>query len=149
MTMNASGGVKKCLIRYCSIHFDTGKWNPKNRCFCNLPEIPKVRYPQIAAQLLRKYDARSLMLKGRRMIIVCSWCRKEGKNEFVGEKGPLDDQRETHGICVIHRQQVQTRWREAVRITGSSRPDGSRTNVVLSALQHWSDLIGLTRNRDQ
>ncbi len=87
-----------------------------------------------------------LTLKGLRMIIVCSWCRKEGKNEFVGEKGPLDDQRETHGICVTHRQQVETRWREVVRVAGPSRPDGSRSNVVLSTLQHWRSLFGLTRN---
>ena len=33
------------------------------------------------------------------MKVVCSWCRKEGKAEFVGEKAPLDDARETHGIA--------------------------------------------------
>src|SRR2546426_2574623 len=32
------------------------------------------------------------------MKIVCSWCRKEGKAGIVGEKAPLDDARETHGI---------------------------------------------------
>ena len=80
------------------------------------------------------------------MIIVCSWCRKEGKNEFVGEKGPFDDPRETHGICVTHRQQVQTRWQEVVRAADSVGPRSSRGNVVFSTLQHWSGLFRLTKN---
>jgi hypothetical protein len=80
------------------------------------------------------------------MIIVCSWCRKEGRHEIVGEKIPLDDQQETHGICVIHRQQVWTRWQEVVRVNGSSSPSPGRTNGVLSMLRHWSGLLNLTRN---
>ena len=36
------------------------------------------------------------------MKIVCSWCRHEGKIEFVGGKAPFDDVRETHGICPAH-----------------------------------------------
>ena len=42
------------------------------------------------------------------MKIVCSWCRQEGKAELVGEKAPLDDARETHGICVVHRHDVRS-----------------------------------------
>jgi hypothetical protein len=44
------------------------------------------------------------------MKVICSWCRQEGKLELVGEKAPLDDARETHGICVRHRHNVQARW---------------------------------------
>ena len=44
------------------------------------------------------------------MKIVCSWCRQEGKAELVGEKAPLDDARETHGICIVHRRNVEARW---------------------------------------
>jgi hypothetical protein len=44
------------------------------------------------------------------MKVICSWCRQEGKLELVGEKAPLDDARETHGICVLHRHHVQARW---------------------------------------
>ncbi|BCA55138.1 hypothetical protein W02_22780 [Nitrospira sp. KM1] len=47
------------------------------------------------------------------MKIVCSWCRQEGKEEFVGEKAPFDDARETHGICLVHHEQVQARWRDS------------------------------------
>lgn len=81
------------------------------------------------------------------MIIVCSWCREEGKNEFLGEKRPLDDQRETHGICVIHHQQVRTRWEEVVRMTGSSGPSSSCRNVVLSTLLHWSGLLNFAKTQ--
>jgi len=81
------------------------------------------------------------------MIIVCSWCRKEGKNEFLGEKRPLDDQRETHGICVIHHQQVRTRWEEVVHMTGSSRPSTSRRNVLLSTLLQWSGLSNFAKTQ--
>jgi len=28
------------------------------------------------------------------MLIICSWCKKK-----LGEKEPLEDKRETHGIC--------------------------------------------------
>jgi hypothetical protein len=77
------------------------------------------------------------------MIIVCSWCRKEGKHEIVGEKVPLDDQRETHGICVTHRQLIQTRWKEVVGVSGSSCLQTGRTIVALSALQHWGGLLSL------
>lgn len=36
------------------------------------------------------------------MRIVCSWCRREGKAGIVGEKPPLDDPAETHGVCWTH-----------------------------------------------
>ena len=48
------------------------------------------------------------------MKIVCSWCRQEGKPELVGEKAPLDDARETHGICVVHRDDVEARWQASI-----------------------------------
>jgi hypothetical protein len=56
------------------------------------------------------------------MKVVCSWCRYEGKNDVVGEKPPFDDARETHGICLIHRDEVQARWR-------ASRAYGGRDTV--------------------
>ena len=43
------------------------------------------------------------------MRIICSWCRREGKIGFIGEKAPLDDPRETHSICKIHQIQIQAR----------------------------------------
>lgn len=36
------------------------------------------------------------------MKIICAWCQKEGKQGFLGERSPLADQSETHGICWEH-----------------------------------------------
>ena len=53
MRTNASGEVKKCLIRFTSILFDTGKWIPNHRKLCNLSILLWSDYPQTAARLLR------------------------------------------------------------------------------------------------
>lgn len=36
----------------------------------------------------------------------CAWCRQEGRNGDLGEREPLDDPRETHGICDRHQQEL-------------------------------------------
>ncbi len=75
------------------------------------------------------------------MKIVCSWCRQEGKEEIVGEKAPLDDVRETHGICVTHRREVQVRWQESsCAASGAGRGFG-----MSSLLFRWSGLFKTTR----
>lgn len=51
------------------------------------------------------------------MRIVCSWCRGEGQIGLVGEKAPLEDRRETHGICMVHRIAVQARWRDTLQVS--------------------------------
>ena len=33
----------------------------------------------------------------------CAWCQEEGKPGFLGERPPLDDPSDTHGICDQHR----------------------------------------------
>jgi hypothetical protein len=80
------------------------------------------------------------------MFIVCSWCRKEGKNEFLGAKVPFDDERETHGICVSHYRQVRARWQEAIRVIGTPSPQHRCCNGLLSTLRHWTGLLRSTRN---
>ena len=75
------------------------------------------------------------------MKIVCSWCRKEGKPEFVGEKAPLDDARETHGICVIDRDEVQAHLRASLEMTAVAGTKAQST----SALFRWSGLLNLTK----
>ncbi len=60
----------------------------------------------------------------------------------MGEKAPLDDARETHGICVFHRHDVQTRWQ------ASAYPTSSATGVttgLYSALFRLTGLLGMTR----
>jgi hypothetical protein len=71
------------------------------------------------------------------MKVVCSWCRKEGKAEFVREKAPLDDARETHGICVLHRDQIRQHWQTSLQ----SSPKGFST----FALFRWTGLLSLTK----
>ena len=40
------------------------------------------------------------------MKLICSWCRAEGRPGLLGEKPPLDDPTETHGICRRHRDEL-------------------------------------------
>lgn len=79
------------------------------------------------------------------MIVVCSWCRKEGNNEFLGEKIPLDDQRETHGICLNHHREARARWQGIARMPESSDARLNGRNVALSALRRWKSLLHLIR----
>jgi hypothetical protein len=37
------------------------------------------------------------------MRVLCAWCEKEGKPPLIGEKEPLDDPTESHGLCPEHR----------------------------------------------
>ena len=34
----------------------------------------------------------------------CAWCKEEGKVELLGEKEPLNDDAETHGVCEKHQR---------------------------------------------
>jgi hypothetical protein len=34
----------------------------------------------------------------------CAWCQREGGPAFLGEREPLDDASETHGVCRRHLQ---------------------------------------------
>jgi hypothetical protein len=78
------------------------------------------------------------------MKIVCSWCRKEGKYEFVGEKAPFDDARETHGICLLHRDQIREHWQASTRYTGTSSFVRAATTFTLL---RWSGLLNFTKNK--
>ena len=48
------------------------------------------------------------------MKIICAWRRKEGKPDVMGEKEPLDDSTETHGLCPEHRRECEEQL-EALR----------------------------------
>ncbi|MEP6960112.1 MAG: hypothetical protein ABI980_15400 [Nitrospirota bacterium] len=75
------------------------------------------------------------------MKIVCSWCRQEGKTELVGEKAPLDDARETHGICVLHRLDVEASWQASIHAT----PHSGFATGLSSALFRWTGLLSMTK----
>ena len=76
------------------------------------------------------------------MKVVCSWCRKEGKAEFVGEKAPLDDARETHGICMLHRDQIRQHWQASLQKKRAASFLGAASTF---ALLRWSGLLNLTK----
>lgn len=43
------------------------------------------------------------------MKLLCAWCQKEGKPALMAETEPLEDKRETYGICPDHRVQLEAR----------------------------------------
>ncbi len=40
------------------------------------------------------------------MRAICAWCRADGRPADLGEREPLDDPRETHGLCQRHLTQL-------------------------------------------
>ena len=43
---------------------------------------------------------------GRTLRAFCAWCQREGGPAFHGEREPLDDDSETHGVCRRHLQSI-------------------------------------------
>jgi archaellum component FlaC len=43
--------------------------------------------------------------------VVCAWCRSEGREGLIGERPPLDDPRETSGVCWMHKLETLHRTR--------------------------------------
>jgi hypothetical protein len=58
------------------------------------------------------------------MLVVCAWCRREGRPGVLGQKEPLDDPSETHSVCDRHRS------RELETLEAPSLP-GIRLLVVI------------------
>jgi hypothetical protein len=40
------------------------------------------------------------------MLVICAWCKQEGRTGLLRVREPLDDSSETHGICDRHQQAV-------------------------------------------
>ena len=40
------------------------------------------------------------------MKAICAWCKRDGHAGLLGDREPLDDPAETHGICPHHRAQL-------------------------------------------
>ena len=76
------------------------------------------------------------------MKVVCSWCRKEGKAELVREKAPLDDARETHGICALHRDQIHQHWQASIPKKTPAPFLGAASTF---AMLRWTGLLNLTK----
>jgi hypothetical protein len=43
---------------------------------------------------------------GLSMRAICAWCKRDGHAGLLGDREPLDDPAETHGICPHHRAQL-------------------------------------------
>ncbi len=61
------------------------------------------------------------------MLVVCSWCQRQGLPTFLREVEPYSDTRLSHGICALHaeawraqlRARAQAEQRQAQGETGS------------------------------
>lgn len=60
------------------------------------------------------------------MKVTCAWCQREGQPASLGERAPLDDPAETHGICRRHTLDLLS------RLPSRSFP-GVRLLLVVSA----------------
>lgn len=40
------------------------------------------------------------------MKIICAWCKQEGRGGVLGEREPIDDPTETHGVCALHAEKL-------------------------------------------
>lgn len=79
------------------------------------------------------------------MTIVCSWCRGEGRSGIIGEKAPLEDRRETHGICMSHRISVQIRWQLALESEAKTHVISRVSPSAGHFAYLWTGLKNLTR----
>ena len=43
------------------------------------------------------------------MKVICAWCIRDGRRGFLREKAPLDDLRETHGLCDEHFREIDSK----------------------------------------
>jgi hypothetical protein len=63
---------------------------------------------------------------------------------MIGEKAPLDDRRETHGICMSHRISVQIRWQLALEPETCTHLIGSQSSSAGQFASVWTGLKNLT-----
>src|SRR5262249_4453389 len=71
-------------------------WEP------NAPEPQVVENPRSAAAKKSGITWHSPCLGSVKMIVTCAWCQNEGRPAALGERAPLDNPAETHGICRRH-----------------------------------------------
>lgn len=77
------------------------------------------------------------------MRVVCAWCRREGRPDFLGEKAPFDDRSETHSVCEPHRR------RELEALESRSFPGIKLLVVVGPREQGLYDYLTRTLDRMQ
>jgi hypothetical protein len=73
------------------------------------------------------------------MKTVCAWCEKEGKEALIGEKEPLADSSETHGICGDHREELEARVIQLRAEAEERRVEAERQRDELEELRRKVD----------
>lgn len=74
------------------------------------------------------------------MKVVCAWCRSEGREGLIGERPPLDDPRETSGVCWMHKLETLQRTRTSVTDRDAPVRDGPVRFLIVVA-RHAVDLF--------
>jgi len=67
--------------------------------------------------------------------VVCAWRRSEGREGLIGERPPLDDPRETSGVCWMHKLETLQRTRTSVADREAPVRDGQVRFLVVVARQ--------------
>lgn len=73
------------------------------------------------------------------MKVLCAWCEKEGKPALMGEREPLDDPSETHGLCPEHRLQVEAEFARVRAEAERQRADAERQREEAERLRKKVD----------
>jgi hypothetical protein len=53
------------------------------------------------------------------VIVVCAWCQAQGQPALLGVAEPIEDPRETHGICERHHRELLSELRPEVHVTAA------------------------------
>jgi hypothetical protein len=65
--------------------------------------------------------------------VICAWCIRDGRRGFLREKAPLEDPRETHGLCDEHFRGIHTNG----TATATEKSVFLQLGRLLSALSLW------------
>ncbi len=68
-------------------------------CSQSSGQLPDLRWCQVS-------NGTALAVCITTMKVLCAWCCSEGKPGYLGERESLEDLGPTHGICVVHMEQV-------------------------------------------
>jgi hypothetical protein len=60
------------------------------------------------AQVLLRSMWGAKNVQGGLVKVICAWCIRDGRRGFLREKAPLEDPRETHGLCDEHFREIHS-----------------------------------------
>ena len=87
------------------------------------------------------------------MRVVCAWCKREGRAVILGEREPLADTTETHGICSRHSknllEQLPSRSFPGIRLLLVARPTETALHHYLTRAFAGLPDVKVIRDRRQ